>query len=176
MFLRKTNAVVSLLSTVFLLLHAIINAIWMLSKGSIAIPRVYIAWILAGLVVIHAFISMDIVFSGLMGDENCKPKKYPKMNASTIVQRISGVLLLVFSGLHIAGTVGYIQPPPIVHAIVPLVFFTLAMVHVVNSTSRAFITLGIGTAKFIKTVDIAIKVICAVTLLADIAGFCLYLV
>ena len=98
------------------------------------------------------------------------------MNASTIVQRISGVLLLVFSGLHIAGTVGYIQPPPIVHAIVPLVFFTIAMVHVGISTSKALITLGIGNAKFIKTVDIAIKVICAVTLIADIAGFCLYLV
>ena len=98
------------------------------------------------------------------------------MNASTIVQRISGILLLFFSGLHVAGAISYIQPPPVVHAIVPLVFFTLAMVHVVNSTSRAFITLGIGTAKFIKTVDIAIKVICAVTLIADIAGFCLYLV
>lgn len=176
MFLRKTNAVISLLTTVFLLLHAIINAIWMLSNGSIAIPRVYIAWILAGLVVIHACISMDIVFSGLMGDETCKPKKYPKMNVSTIIQRISGVLLLFFSGLHVAGAIGYIQPPPIVHAIVPLVFFTIAMVHVGISTSKAFITLGIGNAKFIKTIDIVVKVICGVTVVADLIGFYLYLV
>ena len=143
----------------------------MLSRGGIVISSFYISCVLAGLMVIHACISMDIIFSGLMGDETCKPKKYPKMNVSTIIQRISGVLLLFFSGLHVAGAIGYIQPPPVVHAIIPIVFFTLAMVHVVNSTSRAFITLGIGTAKFIKTVDIAIKVICGVPLVADLIGF-----
>ena len=98
------------------------------------------------------------------------------MNVSTIIQRISGVLLLFFSGLHVAGAIGYIQPPPIVHAIVPLVFFTIAMVHVGISTSKAFITLGIGNAKFIKTIDIVVKVICGVTLVADLIGFYLYLV
>ena len=98
------------------------------------------------------------------------------MNVSTIIQRISGVLLLFFSGLHVAGAIGYIQPPPIVHAIVPLVVFTIAMVHVGISTSKAFITLGIGNAKFIKTIDIVVKVICGVTLVADLIGFYLYLV
>lgn len=176
MFLRKTNAVISLLTTVFLLLHAILKAVLMLSRGRIGVSSFYISCVLAGLMVIHACISMDIVFSGLMGDETCKPKKYPKMNVSTIIQRISGVLLLFFSGLHVAGAIGYIQPPPIVHAIVPLVFFTIAMVHVGISTSKAFITLGIGNAKFIKTIDIVVKVICGVTLVADLIGFYLYLV
>ena len=176
MFLRKTNAVISLLTTVFLLLHAILKAVWMLSRGGIVISSFYISCVLAGLMVIHACITMDIIFSGLMGDETCKPKKYPKMNVSTIIQRISGVLLLFFSGLHVAGAIGYIQPPPVVHAIIPLVFFTIAMVHVVNSTRRAFITLGIGNAKFIKTIDIVVKVICGVTVVADLIGFYVYLV
>ena len=132
MFLRKTNAVISLLTTVFLLLHAILKAVWMLSRGGIVISSFYISCVLAGLMVIHACISMDIVFSGLMGDETCKPKKYPKMNVSTIIQRISGVLLLFFSGLHVAGAIGYIQPPPVVHAIIALVFPTWTELPVLN--------------------------------------------
>ena len=46
--------------------------------------------------------------------------------------------------------------------------------HTAISTSKAFITLGIGSAMFVKTVDIAVKVICGVTLVADIVGFYLY--
>ena len=46
--------------------------------------------------------------------------------------------------------------------------------HYAVSISKAFITLGIGDAKFIKTADIAIKAICATTLIADIIGFYLF--
>jgi hypothetical protein len=37
------------------------------------------------------------------------------------------------------------------------------------------ITLGIGNAKTVKAVDIIVKVLCAVTLVADVVGFYLYL-
>jgi hypothetical protein len=48
------------------------------------------------------------------------------------------------------------------------------MAHIAVSVSKAFITLGIGNAKFIKGVDISTKAICAITLVADIVGFYLY--
>ena len=66
------------------------------------------------------------------------------------------------------------QPPQIVHVIVPPVFFTLVMVHISASTGKALITLGIGNAKFVKIADVVVKIICLFTLIADIIGFYLY--
>ena len=98
------------------------------------------------------------------------------MNISTIIQRASGVALIMFTLLHVGGTMGYLQPPPAVHAILPPLFFAVSLMHTAISTSKAFITLGIGNAKIVKTVDIAVKVLCGVTLIADVVGFYLYLV
>ena len=98
------------------------------------------------------------------------------MNAPTIIQRISGVALIILTVLHIAGTVGILQPPRAVHAILPPLFFTVALMHTAISAGKAFITLGIGNAKVFKAIDITIKVICALTLVADVVGFYLFLV
>lgn len=174
MLLRKTNAILSLLTTFSLLNHSIFISVCMLSNGSITKSTDVFSWILTGLVVIHAFISIDIVVSGLMNGENQKCKKYPKKNVSTIIQRASGVLMMIFTGLHIAGAVGYITPPKIVHGIIPPLFFIVVLSHVAVSTSKAFITLGIGNVKFIKFVDITIKVICVATFIAALTGFYLY--
>ena len=62
------------------------------------------------------------------------------------------------------------QPPKIVHAM----FYTIVLMHAAVSTSKAFITLGIGNAKFVKVVDIVVKVICAATLIAALTSFYLY--
>ena len=63
------------------------------------------------------------------------------------------------------------QPPQIVHVIVPPLFFTLSLAHVAVSASKALITLGIGNAKFVRVADIAIKLLCCATLIADLIGF-----
>ena len=174
MVLRKINAGVSLLTTVLLLFHAISISVWMLSRGAIEIAAGFMAWVLMGATVIHALISIDLAMSAHEGVEKRKCKKYPKLNASTMVQRISGVLMLVFTGLHVTGAMGLMQPPQAVHAVVPPLFFALALTHAAVSTSKAFITLGIGNAKFVKGVDIAIKVICGATLVACVVGFYLH--
>ena len=82
--------------------------------------------------------------------------------------------MIFFTFLHVAGAVGIIIPPQIVHAIVPPLFFLMVMCHIAVSFSKAFITLGIGNKKFIKCVDIGIKVICVITVIADIIGFYLH--
>ena len=176
MLLRKINAVVSLLITVFLLVHAIYLAVWMLSQGRIDENAIdVVPWVLTGLTLIHAFISIDVVVSGLMSEENTrKGRMYPKMNLSTLIQRASGILMILFTGLHIAGAAGYMQPPKLVHGIVPPLFFLLVLAHIAVSTSKAFITLGIGNAKFVKRVDLVMKVVCGVTLIADVVGFYLF--
>lgn len=174
MKLRKFNAGLSLLVTCLLLAHAISLALWMLSRGAIPQPPSPLPRMLTMATVIHALVSIGLLIAGNKDRTSIKGRHYPKQNAPMIIQRVSGVLLLIFSWLHIAGTVGIMTPPPLVHAIVPPVFFTIAMAHVVISTPKAFVTLGIGNAKFIKALSIAIRVLCLVVLIADIAGFYLH--
>ena len=174
MRLRKINDVLSLITTVFLLDHAIFLGAWMLSMGRIPKNANFLPRIMTGLMVIHAVISIALGILGHKGAEKRKCKGYGSLNRQTYIQRITGMLLIVFTWLHIAGTVGIMTPPQFVHATVPPLFFTLVMVHIAISTNKAFITLGAGSAKSVKALGIAIKVICAVTLVADIVGFYLY--
>lgn len=176
MLLRKINAGFSLLITFLLLDHAIFNSVWMLSQGSINKSADNIPWVLTGLMMIHAFISIDLAISGIMAGICSKSKKYPKLNLTTIIQRISGVVMIIFTALHVAGATDLLQPPKFVHATLPMLFFAVVLTHTAISASKALITLGIGNAKFIKTIDIAIKMICGITLIADVVGFYLFLV
>ena len=174
MLLRKINAIISLLTTLFLLYHAIFASVYMFSKESVEQGAPFAPWILAGLVLLHAFISIYFAFSSHEGEEKRKVKSYPKLNRVTIFQRVSGILLIVFSALHIAGASGAMNPPHIVHTIIPPIFFTIALAHTAVSTDKAFITLGIGNARVIKVVSVAVKLICLATLIAAIVGFYLY--
>ena len=174
MILRKINAWLSLVTTVFLLNHAIIHAVWMLAEIGLVKNPSGMAWIMYGLMMIHAIISIVLAVLGHKGAGKRKCNEYPKMNIPTNIQRMSGVLLILLTALHIAGTVGILTPPKTVHAILPTIFFTITMAHVSVSVSKAFITLGIGSAKFIKVLDIAVKVMCAIILIADIIGFYIY--
>ena len=174
MLKRKINAGLSLLTTCLVLGHAISLSVWMLSKDAVPKPSGVMPWVLMGVVLVHALISIDLVVATYMDNLNRKSKKYAKINKATIIQRVSGVLMMLFIALHILGATGYMQPPKVVHAIVPALFYTIVLAHVAVSTSKAFITLGIGNAKLVKTVDVAIKVICAATLIAAFTSFYLY--
>ena len=174
MLLRKINAITGLLTTLFLLYHAISTAVWMLSKGIVAQVLPLAPWILMGLMGLHAFISIYFGASALEEGEKRKVKSYPKMNGATIFQRVSGILLIVFTALHVAGASGAMQPPQIVHTILPPLFFVIALAHTAISTEKALITLGIGNAGVVRAVGVATRVICAVTLITSIAGFYLY--
>ena len=174
MLMRKINAGLSLLTTLLLLDHAIFNAVCMISRGTIENGGSFMSWILFGLMLTHAVISIDLAISAHSETEKRKCKSYPKLNIPTTIQRISGIILIIFAALHVAGAAGFMTPPPIVHAVVPAVFFTIALAHVAVSTGKALITLGIGNAKFVKAADIVIKVICAATLIAALTGFYLY--
>ena len=174
MLLRKLNAIISLLTTLFLLDHAIFNSVRMLSKGSVEQSAPVAPWILAGLVAVHAFLSIYFAVSSHMEGETRKVKSYPKMNRVTVFQRVSGILLILFIALHVAGASGAMTPPHIVHTIFPPLFFAIALAHAAISTDKAFITLGIGNARVIKAVSIVVKLVCVITLIAAIAGFYLY--
>lgn len=191
MKLRKINAVLSLVATILLLGHAVSMAGWMLSGGRIPMAGSYLPWALTGVIAAHVLICIYFIISGHKGAEKRKVRSYPKMNISTIVQRLSGVLMVVFICLHIAeakssvqlsegvqavtGATVSVQPLQGIHAVIPPLFYVLVMAHIAVSTVKAFITLGIGSAKFVKRADIVAKVLCAAVLAADIIGFYLHM-
>ena len=96
------------------------------------------------------------------------------MNISTVVQRVSGMAMILFAVQHVLGVNGLWPMPMPVHVVLPPLFFVIALSHMAVSVSKALITLGVGNARFVKTADVIIKVLCGVTLIADIAGFYLY--
>lgn len=176
MILRKVNAGMSLIVTAMLINHAVSHAVWMLSGGRFAIQTPScLPWVLFGLMMLHAIISIVLAVLGHKGTEKRECKDYSKLNKTTIIQRMSGVSLILLTMLHVLGTVGVVQPPQLVHTILPPIFFAIVLMHTAISTSKAFITLGIGNAKAIKVIDIVAKVICGATLIADVVGFYLYI-
>ena len=170
MLKRKLNAVASLLTTVLLLAHAILLSVYMLSGGRSFRPAGFMGWVLMGVMICHALVSIDLALSAHVEENTRKGKQYPKLNIPTIFQRITGLLMVPAAALHIAGATGAMVPPKMVHAIVPPLFFAMVLSHIAISTSKALITLGIGNAKLIKIVDIVMRVICGATLIAGVIG------
>jgi hypothetical protein len=174
MLLRKTNAILSLITTLLLLDHAIFSSVSMISMGAVKQNASFMPWMLVGLMMMHAVISMGFAFSAHSETEENNGKTYTKQNIVTLIQRISGILLIALTALHAAEASGVMQPPKFILVIVPPLFYAIALAHVAISTSKAFITLGVGNAKVIKAIDIVTKVICGATLIAAIVGFYLY--
>ena len=174
MRLRKINAGLSLLTTILFLGHAMFLSVWMLSRCMIAKTVGILPWVLAGVFVIHALLSIFLGILGHKGAEKRKCNTYPKMNIQTCVQRMTGILMILLLGLHIAGAANHFQPK-MLHAILHPMFFAAALGHVSVSASKALITLGIGNAKTVRVVDIAVKVLCVSTFIAAVIGFYLCL-
>ena len=174
MILRKINAAVSLITTVLLMKHAVFLSVWMLSRCSIAKSGNVMPFILAALMVIHAAISIILGIFGHDGAKKQKVKSYPKLNKPTIMQRATGIMMIVLLGLHIAGSANHFQPK-ILHAVLHPLFFAAALAHTSVSVSKAMITLGIGNAKAVKIIDAIMKIICIATFIASVVGFYLCL-
>ena len=143
----------------------------MLSRGGIEQNASKLPRLMFIMMMVHAIISIILGFLGHKGAEKRKCNGSSSMNAPTYFQRVSGILLIIFTVLHILGASGVMQPPQMVHVIVPPLFFTLSLAHVAVSASKALITLGIGNVKFVKAADVAVKLICCATLIVDLIGF-----
>lgn len=174
MLLRKINAWLGLFTTALLLDHAIYYSVLMLSRYSIEARSHIPSWILAGCMVVHAVISIAEAVIGHKGAEKRKCNSYSILNLPTYVQRYTGIAMLIFMAIHIVGAFKYYQPM-ILHAVVQPLFFSIVLVHVAISVSKAFISLGIGTAKVIKTVDIVMCIVCFIVFIASVTGFYLCL-
>jgi hypothetical protein len=89
---------------------------------------------------------------------------------------MTGIFMILLLVVHIIGAANHFQPK-ILHTILHPLFFIIVLMHVAVSTSKAFITLGIGNFKVVKVIDIVIKIVCVLTIIAGIIGFylCLFM-
>lgn len=170
MLLRKVNAWLSLATTILLFQHTIFYSFWMLSLCDFNSVNKITSRVLAGLMVLHAVLSIAMAFLGHKGADKGRFKDYPHINISTIIQRTSGILMLLLIGLHIWGAACFFQPK-ILHAFIQPLFFIMALAHASVSFSKAFITLGIGNAKIVKIIDITTKLLCLVIFILGVVGF-----
>lgn len=176
MKLRKINAGLGLITTIMLMAHAMFLSVWMLARCSFENTAEGLPHILATLMVVHAVLSIVLAVLGHKGAKKVKVKSYPKMNLPTMVQRITGVLMILMIGLHAAGANNHYKPK-MLHAVFHPLFFAVVLAHTAVSTSKALITLGIGNAKTIKIINVIMRILCGITFVACVTGFylCLFL-
>ena len=176
MYLRKINAGLSLLTTLLFLDHAIFLSVWMLSRCSIEKSADNMPFIFLAVTVVHAVLSILLMVLGYNGAEKCSCRTYPKLNIPTYVQRITGILMALLFGLHLAGAANHFQPK-MLHAVLHPLFFALCLAHIAVSVSKSLITLGIGNARVVRVVDIIMRLLCIAIFAASVIGFymCLFL-
>ena len=107
--------------------------------------------------------------------------KYPaivpdELAVGANVEFLTEQLMILLLVIHLVGSNTHFQPQ-VLHAVLHPIFFAVALVHFAVSASKAFITLGIGTAKLVKVVDVLMAILCGTIFVASVVGFylCLFI-
>ena len=146
MILKKVNAIIAFLLIAACLVHVGVKCASILFSGESAGPdgMKFISGIVMTLAMMHVLIAIIIFFS-----HDSKMKiAYPRANVRIILQRVSGVLMLVFLFLHMKTTkrltahtdsgTGYY----LLNNMIMAVFFAMVFLHISVSFSSALVTLG----------------------------------
>ena len=181
MILKKMNAIISLLLVTACLAHVGAELVFILSKGKYMshFGMGIMSDIVMGTAMTHVLITVIIFF---FHDSKLKIR-YPGTNVRTLLQRISGVLMLVFLFLHIgtgdrlasqadSGTGYYL-----LNYVSMALFFAMVFLHISVSFSNALVTLGaVESMEKKKTIDRIVWVISGLFFLAStvivIYGYC----
>lgn len=173
MKLKKTNAAVSLLTSLALLIHVCYNIYSYLTlyynpslKKLTAIPFILFTCI-------HAICGMCSVF--LLSD-GTRLDIYQKQNRETVIQRVSAALIFPLLILHLrtfdllkTSAGDRVLPLYILVTLLQIIFYAVTSAHVAVSFSRALITLGILTDRSKqKKLDRIVRILCIVLFAAAV--------
>lgn len=163
MRIKKINAILALLTMALLLAHGGYQIVsYILYFYNPVITKV-LGGALATAYVLHAVLSMYIVFKV----NDTVKITYRKRNIRTLIQRDTGMLSMLLFFFHAEGMMllgktagtGWFY----VMEFASFLFIMVLMVHVSISFSKAFVTLGLITdEKKVKVIDNVMAVICAV--------------
>ena len=167
MKLKKTNAVLSLLSFVLLLSHMGYSAYSYITLYYNPFLTHLIAYTFAAAVCLHAVLGTALVF---MQADGTRASSYPRLNKQTVLQRLSAAVIFPLLIFHLKsyelmsssaenGCKGLI----IIAVIVELLFYAAVVSHSAVSVTKAFITLGaLSSEKTLKRLDLTVYVLCGV--------------
>ena len=162
MVLKKINALVALLSAIMLVDHTVACGILMMLdriNESEAVP----AYILMGLVGVHAVISMLMITVFHDGSST----KYGELYRATILQRVSGILMLI----PIMGHILISDKNGIAYGVLHILLVVLSLLHTSVSVPNALVTMGVvKSMKSHKVAFIISAVISAVVTIIGITG------
>lgn len=173
MKLKKINAVLGLLIVLSLCGHAGTMGFSLWTGWYSFLLCKSLAKITISLLVLHVFCSLCLFFfvhdgAGL---------KYSKCNVSTILQRISALLILGLLHIHMRAYAHMATKTVLgtgqtaFFCVTEIMFFASVLTHVAVSVSKGFITLGLTTSvKAISVIDMISYIICALTMIAVSGG------
>lgn len=168
MLLKKTNAVISLITVLLLLIHTGYSSYCYLTFYYNPILKTVFSLPLIVCVCIHAVLGMSAVF---INSEGSGGNYYPQLNVETTVQRISAALIFPLLILHIK-TFGFLSAAAenshygllILIFVSEILFYSVVFAHIAVSISRALITLGwLYSPETKKRIDKAMYIICTIS-------------
>lgn len=159
--LKKINAILGLFTILVLIVHIGVGFQTLEGKSlpiGEAMPVVTMV-----LVIAHGVLSMLIMTLVHEGND----MRYRKQNASTIVQRVSGILLLVPLFVSHSKIYESAEMQTALYGILEISFFVLVAAHIATSLPKALVTLGaLKNEKAHKVVSI-VSVVACLALAAD---------
>ena len=171
--LKKTNAVLGLLTIMLLFIHTGFNVFCYMTMFYDPVLKNIFSLPLIVVFCLHAVLGMSLVF---MSSDGTGPALYPGYNKYTIAQRISAALLFPALLIHLrtfalmstgaeAGNAAVI----VLLIIVEILFFGTVFTHISVSFSRALITLGLlSSREKQRSIDKAMIMICAVFFIVSV--------
>ena len=167
---KKINAVLGISIVVLFLVHILYEIFAYLTFYYNPVVTKVIAYTALGAIVLHIFMSVYIV---MFVHDRGNGMKYPALNARTLIQRISAVVMAVLVIFHmntfnlLSQNAKTNMPLFVLVLIVQIIFYASVLLHVAVSAGNALITLGlISSGKARKCTDIIVWIICAVLFVA----------
>lgn len=165
MSLKKTNAVISWILIILLLVHIASTQLYMIAGIFNMQLMMQLPKALGMICVVHICISLGIVFFMHDGSDFTK---YGKLNRKTLLQRLSGIMIILLIHAHINLFASFIYEnlpisagKKIVVFIVEMIFFGAIFLHLDSSFTKSFITMGmIRSEKTERGIDIAARIFC----------------
>ena len=165
MLLKKTNAVLSLITILLLFIHTGYTAYCYLTFYYNPVLKIVFSLPLIVCTCLHAVLGMSAVFMNIEGTSG---NFYPQFNRETLVQRISAALILPLLILHIK-TFGFLSAAAegshtvlmFLIFVSEALFYFIVFTHIAVSTSRALITMGwLSSAETKKRIYKTMYIIC----------------
>ena len=167
MLIKKINATLAGLATLFILLHVLFMDITYLFHYYNPVMKVLFSTPFMICTILHAFCSMVVI---MINSDGTRLDLYTKQNVSTLLQRMTAIILIPFLPLHI-NTFSFLLNTSsegkwgifFLLMFSQVLFFGIIFTHIAVSFSKMLITFGwLSDPSKQKTIDKVVYVVCAI--------------